>query len=94
MVLSFLYYKKGDRIFVRHAHIGGSAFMRVFYYFKSYEFFLNKLKFSLFDSQKLNINKKVGEETLKQSSPTNFFLFCQYNRQFIRGPPAFQIEKI
>lgn len=68
--------------------------MRVFYYFKSYEFFLNKLKFSLFDSQKLNINKKVGEETLKQSSPTNFFLFCQYNRQFIRGPPSFQIEKI
>lgn len=49
--------------------------MRVFYYFKSYEFFLNKLKFSLFDSQKSNISKTVGEETLKQSSPTNFFYF-------------------
>lgn len=50
--------------------------MRVFYYFKSYEFFLNKLKFSLFDSQKLNINKKVGEETLKQS--VNVKLFCRF----------------
>ena len=68
--------------------------MRVFYYFKSYAFFLNKLKFGLFDSQKLNINKTVGEETLKQSSPTNFFLFCQYGCHFIRGPPSFQIEKI
>ena len=58
--------------------------MRVFYYtiyyFLVYLIFLIKIT--------------VGEEILKQSSPTNFFLFCQYNRQFIRGPPSFQIIKI